>query len=228
MRLRSVVLPAVVVAATAVAIPAPALAAGEQCTIILPTKVVVTAETVTSPVKFGSNCAASETDVAGWDLNHSAGYVDTIVFAAEEFADGVSSTDWFDVDPMGRYVIAGAGAYRADETEVTQNSRVALVKYGSRLVTTVTRTRTGLSWAVTAQQWSGRSHAYVARPRVTVGLFHQTSTSAAWKYVKSVTTTSTGRATVSLGTTKTGNYRLVVAETPTIWASYSKSVRGTI
>jgi hypothetical protein len=92
----------------------------------------------------------------------------------------------------------------------------------------VTRTSTGLSWAATATQWSGRSHKNVARPGVTVGLFHQTSSSAAWTYVKSAKTSSTGKATVSLGTAKTGNYRLMVAETPTVWASYSSPIKGRI
>ena len=44
--------------------------------------------------------------------------------------------------------------------------------------------------------------------------------------MKSVTTSSTGRAPVTLGSPKAGNYRLMVAETPTVWASYSTAVRG--
>ena len=229
MRRRSVILSAAIASGVALTIPSSASAGTEQCTLIMPTKVVINAQVVHSPVRFGTNCAANAADEAWWDLNHSSGNVDSIVFFADEFAAGSSSTEWFDFDPMGRYVIQGAGAFKADASELTQNSPVTVIKYASRLVTKTTRSSTGgLTWAVTAQQWSGRSHAYVGRPKVNVGLFYRASGSTTWTYVKSVTTTSTGKATVTMSTPKAGYYRLMVAETPTVWKSYTTPVKGRI
>jgi hypothetical protein len=85
-----------------------------------------------------------------------------------------------------------------------------------------------LTWTVTAQQWSGRTSSYVGRSKVNLGLFHQKNASSPWTYVKSVTTTSTGKATMTMATPKTGNYRLMVGETPTVWASYSTTIKGRV
>lgn len=230
MRTLPVLLPVALAAAGVLVAPSSVAASTEQCTLVVPSKVVVKAAVTQSTVAFGANCAAHGTDVAGWDLVHGAGYVDTVVFVAEEFAAGSAPTQWFDDDPMGRYVLEGAGAYLADgTTTVTQNSPTTTLKYHSRFTGTTKRSSTGaLTWSVTAQQWSGRSSAYVGRPKVNVGLFHQAPGSTTWKYVKSATTTSTGKATVSLSAPKSGNYRLKVAETPTVWASYTSAVRGRV
>ena len=59
-----------------------------------------------------------------------------------------------------------------------------------------------------------------------VGLFHRTSSTAAWTYVKSATTSGTGKVTIGLSSPKAGNYRLVVGETQTVWAAYSTTVKG--
>ncbi|MGY2128113.1 hypothetical protein [Blastococcus sp. SYSU DS0617] len=79
---------------------------------------------------------------------------------------------------------------------------------------------------MTATQWSSRTHAFAPRAKARVGLFHQAPGSTAWKFVKAVTTSSTGKATVTLPSPKAGNYRLKVAETPTVWAAYSRTVTG--
>jgi hypothetical protein len=231
MRLRSAVLPVAVICAAAVAVPSPALAGTEQCTLVMPTKVVINAKIVESALRLGNNCTANSADRASWDLVHSTGKIADLDFLPEDFAAGVTYgyMEWYDVDAMGRYTSRAAGAATAADASLSQNSPVTVIKYHSRLVTKTTRNSTGgLTWAVTAQQWSGRSHAYVGRPKVTVGLFHQASGSTTWKYVKSVTTTSTGKATVTMGAPKTGLYRLVVAQTPTVWASYSTPVKGRI
>jgi hypothetical protein len=230
MRLRSVVLSVAVACAAAVAVPSSAVAGSEQCTLVMPTKVVVDARSEKIPVRFGSNCDRSGAVAADWVVAHSSGeYWDA-------YFDETYYTPWLtqmDDDAMGRYVGYRAGAYTAgawaaDEPDLTQNQPVMHVKYASRLATKVTRTSTKLTWAVTATQWSGRSHRYVPRPKVTVGLFHRATTASPWKYVKSVTTTSTGKATVTLSGYKPGAYRLKVAETPTVWASYSAGIPGRI
>ncbi len=63
---------------------------------------------------------------------------------------------------------------------------------------------------------------------MTVRLYHQTKTGATWTYVKAATTSSTGRATVSVTSPKAGNYRLVIAETSTVWAARSTTVKGRV
>jgi hypothetical protein len=229
MRLRSVVLSVAVACAAVVAVPSSAVAGSELCTLVMPAKVVVDARSEKIPVRFGANCDRSGAVAANWVVAHGSGeYWDA-------YFDETYYTPWLtqmDDDAMGRYVGYRAGAFTADawaadEPDLTQNQPVLHVKYASRLATKVTRTRTKLTWAVRATQWSGRTHGYHPR-KVNVGLFHRATTTSPWKYVKSVTTTSTGKATVTLTSPKAGHYRLAVGQTPTAWASYSTPIRGRI
>jgi hypothetical protein len=228
MRLRSIALPVAIACATAVALPSPAQSASSQCSVVMPTKVAIGAATVTTPIRVASNCAANDVDMAHWGLEHSSGRGYTPLDFVVSVGDTSQRLQWFDDDPMGTWTTAPEAARTAADDMLTQNRATTRIKYASRLATRVTRTSKGLSWAVTATQWSGRSHAYVGRPRVSVGLFHKATGSTTWKYVKAVRTSTTGRAKVSLGALKPGSYRLSVAETPTVWAAYSSSVRGKI
>ena len=229
--MRSIVIPAAVALAAALGLPAPAQAA-VQCGLILPTKVVIDAETVVNDMTLTSGCFSNQADHAQWDLTHtSSGTTGPINFEAADLADGDPNyvITFSDEDLKGRYALTPNGAQQADADPLTQNSSVTYVKYHSKLETTVTRTGTGLSWKATPYQWSGASHTNVKRRGVLVGLFHQTSSTAPWKYVKgSYANNASGAVYLSVGTTKAGGYRLVVAETPTVWASYSRTVKGRV
>jgi hypothetical protein len=230
MRLRPLALPAVLAAAAAVLTPVPAQAA-VQCGLTVPTKIVVNDAISVGSVRLTDGCQDNAADHAYWDYVNSTGAF-PMDFSAGHI-DGTRSRQFvveFDHDEVGRWVLTPRGAEEADGTPLTQNSAVTLVKYDSELRAPVTRTSTKLTWAATATQYSRRGNdglgGYVARPGVTVGLFHQSSSGGAWSYVKSATTSRTGKVTISVSSPKSGNYRLVVAETPTVWAAYSTTVRG--
>lgn len=229
MRVRSVVLPAVLAVAAAVLAPTSAQAA-QMCNLLMPTKVVVDARTVETPVALTTGCFTPDrADHAYWDLEHGGTVLYSLDFESEDLDEGPSAAwtiPWEDVDPMGRWTTRGYEAPTVGGGFLTQNTAVTMVKYASKLTTKVTRTGGKLSWAVTATQWSGRKHTNVPRPKASVGLFHQKPGSTTWTYVTSVTTSSTGKATVSLAVPKAGSYRLKVAETPSVWASYSPIVQG--
>lgn len=228
MRVRSVVLPAVLAVAAAVLAPTPAQAA-TKCSLVMPTKVVVDARTVETPIALSTGCfTPDQADHAYWDLEHGGTVYYSLDFESEDLAQGPGADwtiPWEDSDPMGRWIARGYEAPAAGGF-LDQNTTVTTVKYGSKLTTKVTRAGSKLSWGVTATQWSGRAHRNVARVKASVGLFHKAPGSTTWTYVTSVTTSSTGKATVSLAAPKAGSYRLKVAETPTVWAAYSSTVQG--
>jgi hypothetical protein len=226
-RLRFIALPVAAVCTAALALPSTAQSAAAQCSVVMPTKVTISAATVTTPIRVASNCAANGVDMAHWGLEHPSGAYTPLDFVVA-VGDTSQRLQWFDDDPKGRWTTTGEDARTGDGDPRVQNGAVTQVKYASRLSTRVARTRTGLSWQVTARQWSGAAHAYVSRSRVVVALFHRAPGATSWKYVKAVRTTATGRATVSYRGPKAGSYRLAVAETPSVWASYSPSVRGRI
>lgn len=230
MRLRSLVVPAVLAIGAAVVAPASAQAAPAQCGLIVPSKVVIDAAEVETDMRLTSGCYANDAAFANWEYRHrGSGMNVPNDFTTDQLAE---SSEWIwtwpDDAPMGRWQLKATGAQRADETPLGQNDAYTTVKYGSKLATSVSRTRTELTWVATATQWSGRSHKNVVRAGVRVGVFHQPTGSSAWTFVKSVTTSRTGKATVSVVAPKAGNYRLVVAETPSVWAAYSRTVKGRI
>jgi hypothetical protein len=231
MRRRSAVLSAVLAVAAA-SVPAGPASARAQCGLVMPAAVVVDAPTVQTDVTLTSGCYANEADHAFWDLIHpgSGGFRRPVDFESAEIAEGPHGhQQWSDIEPMGNWYLEPFGAETADGSDLTQNAAITRVKYASRLSTTVTRSTTGaLSWSVRATQWSGRAHAYVGRSRVTVGLFRRPPGTTTWKYVTSVTTSRTGRSTVAVERPGEGSYRLVVGETPSVWPSYSRAIRGRI
>jgi hypothetical protein len=226
MRVRSVVLPAVLAVAAAVLAPTAAQAT-PSCALGMPTKVVVDAPRAEVDVRLTNGCFDGGVVEARWNMTTRGVDMGQVVYGENVFLTDPDLYMWWDdTDPMGRWTLTPGGAVTAEGDELRQNTAVTLVKYGSDLTTKVTRTGSKLAWAVTATQWSGRTHKDVARPNASVGLFHQKPGSKTWTYVTSVTTSSTGKATVSLAAPKAGSYRLKVAETPTVWAAYSKTVQG--
>jgi hypothetical protein len=208
MRLRSFVLPAVVAAAVTVAI-VPAQAAG-PCSLVMPTKLVVNEDIETIHVRLADNCTTSGWATANWDVAHSV--IDEGVFYAD-FADGIDEQDLDVWGYAGRYTAYGVEAVDGDGAALDQNEPVMVAKYASKIAATVTRTSTKLTWAATATQWSGNQGKNVVRAGVNIGLFHQASSTSAW---------------ISLTSPKSGNYRLKVAETPTVWAAYSSTIKGRV
>jgi hypothetical protein len=215
--------------AGALVVPGSAQAAPARCALAMPTKIVVNSVTEQAPVRLTSSCAAARVDRAVWSLRQPGGAVAMPVeFAPEDLAAGRTTgiVEFYDDDRKGAWTARPDGVTSTASTELVQNTPVTLLKYGSRIAATADRSRNGLTWTVKATQWSGAAHAWVKRPKVRVGLFHRASASSGWRYVKSVRTSSAGTARISLGALKTGSYRLAVAETPTVWASYSRPVRG--
>ena len=227
MRLRSIVLPAALAVAATVAVPVTASAAVPGCHLSGPTKVVVDSTSEKVTWGFGPDCM-DVTDGGGatatWALADPSGDpVTTIGLEIPTPTDHEYSHTFADTAQMGRYTTTATGI---SPSWLTQNEPGIEVKYHARITAPVTRTSTRLTWVATATQWSGRSHAYVPRAGVRVGVFHQPTSASAWTFQKSVHTSSTGTATVSVTSPKPGNYRLVVGETPTVWPAYSTTVKG--
>jgi hypothetical protein len=196
-----------------------------HCALTMPTKVVIGAKTTRTNFGVASNCRTNAADHAYWNLLADSGGGWNLRFEADQLQYPSWYLDWSDLVPLGRWTLRPVEAERADDIPLPQNTAVLQVKYASRLAAGVTRTASSLSWSATATQWSGAKHTWVARPKVSVGLFHLAPGSTTWKYVKAATTSSTGRATVTLGSPRSGSYRLTIAETPTVWAAYSTAVR---
>lgn len=229
MRVRSVVIPVALAVAAAVAVPTSASAA-PGCGLRGPLKVVVDQPREVKAIDLTAACYDTDVDFANWRYHHSSGAEFPVDFTRAHL-DLEAPRDYsvfFDDTHIGVWRLSPTGAETSGGAPVSQNSAVTRVKYGAELNAAVTRTSKELTWAVAATQWSGRLHKEVVRPGVTVGLFHQKDPLSPWRFVKSVTTSSTGKATVSVSSPKAGSYRLKIAETDTTWAAYSRTVKGRV
>jgi hypothetical protein len=228
MRVRSVVIPVAIAVTAAVATPTAASAAVE-CGLIVPKKVIIDANAVMMPMTLTSGCFTNGAEYANWDYIHSGGAgAFEVDFGTEDLQRGNRDfgLTWYDDIPAGTWHL-DPNHSQAGDTELSQNFATTQVQFGSKLTADVTRSRTKLTWAATATVWSGPKDRYVARP-ATIAVFHQAKTGAPWTYVTSVKAARDGKATVSVSAPKSGNYRLAIAETRTVAAAYSRTIKGRV
>jgi hypothetical protein len=221
MRLRSVVVAAV--AALGVVVPSTGAAAAGPCSIVAPTKVVLDQSYLEVPFKLASNCSAAGREYASWNvINPSQGASDILIF-------DTNTVDYWDIydwsDGPARYTVRPSSGWDSNFDDLTQNTAYVTVKLGSRLTATTTRANGLLTFSAYARTYSPSLSDWYKRAGASVAMFYQAPGSSTWSYVKSATTSSSGRVTMSVAP-KYGSYRLMIKETDRVWASYSSTVRG--
>jgi hypothetical protein len=226
-RARRLVLP-LAVALAGGALPAPADAAAADCSIELPATVVIDSETAVVHAQVSPDCLRDSGPVdANWLFGHGTGPTTPLHFDAWQVAGPSSMTAYAvigDRDPTGVYTATPAGAQDADSTPMTQNTARTVVKYASSFGAGLLRTRTALSWDIDAMTWSGRTHGWYPRAGAQVSVWHLPLDGTAWKYLRTQTMSSRGTGTVTVENPNTGHYRLSMAETATVWGTWSPPV----
>jgi hypothetical protein len=197
-------------------------AAAGPCSIVAPTKVVMDQAFTEVPLRLSSNCASSDTEYASWDIVHpSQGPTGIAIF------DGNTTDTWdlYDWDGPARYSVRPSSAWDSNSDDVTQNTAYITVKLGSRLTATTTRSNGLLTFSAYARTYSPNLSDWYKRAGAKVSIMYLAPGSSTWTWVKAGTTSSSGRVTLSVKP-KYGQYRLLIKETDTVWASYSSIVRG--
>jgi hypothetical protein len=222
MRLRSVLVTAVAVAATVVPVGGNASATLGTCSIVAPTKVVLDRPLVEVPYRLAGDCAIAGAVYASWDVVHPTdGVAGGLTFGA------TTSDTWdlYDWRGPARYAVRPWSALDVNSVLLTQNTPSTTVKLGSRLTATTTRSAGRLTFDAFATTYSPTAGGWYRRPGVNVSVMHRASGATTWTWVKAATTGSTGRVALSI-VPKDGSYRLMVKETDTVWAGYSSTVAG--
>ena len=222
MRLKAALLGLVSAVALSVAVPSPSLAAGEQCSLVLPAKVVVDSRTEKIPFRLSSNCAANGAAFALWDVQHATGFRMRVDVSRAEMAAGATSGTLSYPDTAARGVYSGNpySSRQADGDPLTQNTAVMQVKTACKVGLAGARgTRLGwkgYSLSVKASIWSSASHTWAKRTAGTIDLY---------KLRDDGTWALAGRASVAggpgffpKGTVRGDKFRVVVQETATSWS----------
>lgn len=221
MRLRSVAV--ALVAVLGVAVPLDGASAAGSCSIVAPTRVVMDQPYREVVLRISSDCGAAGLDWATWHIIHPSRGLSEVAAFDGNTVDYWDFYDWS--EGPARYTVRPSAAYDTDYNSIEQNTAYIDVKLGSRLSGTVTRSNGRMTFSMYARTYSPRLSGWYKRAYAKVSLMHRAPGSGTWTWVKAGTTNSAGKVTLSV-VPKYGAYRLMVKETPTVWASYSGAVRG--
>lgn len=225
MRLKSLALGALGAAGLVLSSGGVAAAAPVECSITAPSKVTIDQPYREHTVRFSSGCQAPGVEFAGWEFMHpTKGSQDVAIY----MGNLTEPWDLYDMVAPGVLTLRPIGVYDADFNPVpdsAQNTTTTTVKLGARVTATAKRADGILTLSTTAKVYSPKISAWAARPKTRVSLMHKAPGSTAWKYVKSGTSTNSGKVSLSV-VPKAGMYRLAVGETPSVWAASSAAVRG--
>jgi hypothetical protein len=224
MRLKSVVVRLVSAVALGVAVPSPVLAAGEQCSLVLPAKVVVDSRTEKIPFRLSSNCAANDAAFALWDVEHAGGFRVRVDVSRAEMAAGATSgtLTYPDTAARGLYRGYAYSSRQADGDRLTQNMPLMDVRTACRVRLTGTRSTaygwTGYTLSVSASIWSSATHSWTTRRGGTVDLY-KLRDDGTWALSGRGFISSTGSGGFfPKGTVRGDKFRVVVQESSTAWS----------
>jgi hypothetical protein len=225
-RLRSIALTSVFVAA-AVVLPGSTAMAASDCSLVLPEKVVVDQASESIPVRLSSNCLSSAADHADWRVL-DARYGGWNIYWRE-----IDSTDtttgarlgFSGTDPVGAYTGYPKGAGTVADEPLTQNRPFMTIKYAARLGLSGTNKHGNVTLTAYASSWSGKLGRFYPRAGVKVQVLRHKSADW-WVYDRTVTTNGEGRVTIPIGYSHPGDaYKVRIVETATVWASGSPPYR---
>ena len=232
MRLKSAVLGLVAACAVGVVAPSPALAAGAQCSLVLPAKVVVDSRAEKIPYRLSSNCAANDAAFALWDVEQASGYGWSVDISRAEMAAGATSGTlaYPDTGKRGLYRGYAFSSRQTDGDPLTQNTPLMQVKTACRVSLTGSRSTlpgwSGYTINVKASIWSSATHAWASRRGGTVDLFKRRD-DGSWALSGRSTIAATGSGGTAIfwpkGTAKGDRFRVVVHETATSWSCGSSA-----
>jgi hypothetical protein len=227
MRRRFSVLSLVAACAVAVVTPSSAVAAGAQCSLVLPAKVVVDSRTEKIPYRLSSNCTANQAAFAMWDVQQAGGYGWSVDITRAEMAAGKTSgtLTYPDTGKRGLFRGYAYSSRQADGDRLTQNMPLMQAKTACRVSLTGSRSTLsgwkGYTISVEGTIWSSATHRWANRRGGTVELLKRRD-DGSWALAgrSTLTTSGSGGSAVFFpkGSKKGDKFRVVVKETATAWS----------
>lgn len=215
---------------------APASAAYGECKIIVPSKVTINSPYREIPLRFTNSCYDLPETAAYWTLVHpTKGPQDFAMFSDYDVTSSIDRYDWETVGRM-TWRAEGAEAWESwgyddwdnedgQYIDLYQNQPVTDFRYGSRAsISGATRSGRYVKLSASASKYSWLHERYQPWG---YGKFHvdtKSCSSCAWKYVKTVTASRTGRSTITVPAATKRNFRVRTAVTASTWGATSQVV----
>lgn len=222
-RLSVSALSALMLGATSLLGAAPAQAAGE-CSVSLPTKISITSPYKEVKVSFSGECVWDD-GYGAWSVTHpTEGIVDYLIFDASDYA--YPQTQYmgiYDWEPRGTWNTRGEGAWDSSYNSLMQNERTTSVRLGSRNSLSGARSGNYVTLTAKATRYLPSQGAYRNWSGATTKFYSQKS-DGTWRYLKTVTTDSYGKATAKVYASTTRKFKAVTSSTSSTWGRTSSAI----
>lgn len=168
--------------------------------------------------RLASNCSAAHVQYASWDVkNLSRGtYVNSLAY------DGTTKDFWtyFDGQPLGSYVVKPVTSYNAAADDILQNAPRTVVRLDSRFSFSATRSGQYVTLTASLRKYSRSANTFGPWGKHALALSYRTCSSCPWTHFRTVTTSTSGKASYRLKAASVREYRVTSGGTTSIWAPY--------
>ena len=221
-------LAALAAAAAMVVASAPAASADEQltCSIIAPSAVSIEAPYTKISARLDEACVRNGAYTATWQVVHrywgpATDLGDRLYFNFHYATTG--SLRFFDFEHLGTYDLEPYSAQGTYSYHLTQNRPKMVLRLGSRLSLTSSRSGTSVTLRAEARRYTPNREGFASWQSKPVALQYRTS-SGAWKTFKTVTTNAQGVSTHRFTVSSKRSYRAVTADQTNSWGRVSNTV----
>lgn len=199
---------------------APSASAGAQCTLSAPAKVFIARPYTVVNLKASGSCTRGG---AIWDAVHSYyGPTDMALF------DGTTKDTWelYDWDHLGTYTWRPSIAQDANYNDVSQNTVKTSVRLGSWSYVGATRSGSRVTVKTQVNRYNPDTSRHTSYNKVPATIQYRTPGTSTWHNLKTVTSSSAGKASYTYTSTAKRDYRVVVKDSPSVWGSTSGAKRA--
>jgi hypothetical protein len=200
-------------------------AATGTCSVIVPSRVSVVSLRTEIRATLAKDCVANRVWTTEWNLRHQYWGKREGVYDVAYFGEGVRSTtmSFFDTHRLGTYDLRPYNSMSLEGTGLRQNTPTVVIRLGSRLALTSSRSGNTMTLNATATRYSPWVEHFVAWQGKKVALQYRTS-AGSWKTFKTVKTSSRGSVTYRFGVLAKRSYRAVTADQTSSWGRTSNTV----
>jgi hypothetical protein len=222
-------LAALAVAVAVVVVSAPSSSADEvrTCSLVPPGKVTIEAPYTKISARLDDDCIREGVYRADWEMIHRYWGPNRDVFGRGlRFGFYYSTTAFmrfFDTERLGTYDLAPITAQDRLSRHLQQNRPTMVVRLGSRLSLTSSRSGSYVTLSAAARRYSPTYGRFAYWQNKSVALQYKTATGS-WKTFKTVTTSSKGVSAHRFKVTSKRSYRAVTADQTNSWGRTSNTV----
>jgi hypothetical protein len=185
------------------------------CNVSIQSKVAIRSPKTVAKAGLSPTCALFNRKTAAWSVKNPSGAAASTV----SFTTSAPTTTWTLPDSVkpGTYTAKPAGATNTLGEPMAQNTSTAIVRLASHLTLRATRSGKKVTFKVATSTYSPSANKFTPTGKRGAVIQYRTCATCAWKVLKKVKTSSTGKVSFTINQKSVRYYRAVTGNTATIW-----------